>query len=99
LFDRAAGILPSRPHVTIAVAHSECQGRRFFSGDEGLALDPREHGGTLPVAGWLPHGDPRETAIGHEQSRAKQLAQIDKCSVFVSSNSEYGRAHLGNQNY
>jgi len=36
LFDR--GILPSRPHITIAVAHSDAQGRRFFSAAEGLSL-------------------------------------------------------------
>src|SRR5262249_48728397 len=40
---RAASILPSRPHITIAVARSEGQGRRFFSAAEGLVLDHREH--------------------------------------------------------
>lgn len=35
---RAASILPSRPHITIAVARSDGQGRRFFSAAEGLSL-------------------------------------------------------------
>src|SRR5262245_59156013 len=34
----AASILPSRPHITVAVAHSDGQGRRFFSAAEGLSL-------------------------------------------------------------
>jgi hypothetical protein len=39
LFDpRAASILPSRPHITVAVAHSDGQGRRLFSAAEGLSL-------------------------------------------------------------
>src|ERR1019366_10778595 len=32
---RAASILPSRPHISIAVARSGGQGRRFFSAAEG----------------------------------------------------------------
>jgi hypothetical protein len=43
----AARILPSRPHISIAVARSGGQGRRFFSAAE------REHGGRLPAIGWL----------------------------------------------
>ena len=35
---RAASILPSRPHITIAVARSDGQGRRFLSAAEGLSL-------------------------------------------------------------
>jgi hypothetical protein len=35
---RAASILPSRPHITVAVAHSHGQGRRLFSAAEGLSL-------------------------------------------------------------
>jgi hypothetical protein len=35
---RASSILPSRPHITIAVALSDGQGRRFFSAAEGLSL-------------------------------------------------------------
>ena len=34
---RAACILPSRPPIFIAVAHSGGQGRRFFSAAEGLS--------------------------------------------------------------
>src|SRR5262252_8227087 len=50
---RAASILSSRPHITVAVAHSDGHGRRFFSAAEGLALHQREHGGRLPVIGWF----------------------------------------------
>jgi hypothetical protein len=35
---RAAGILPPRPRVVVAVARSDGQGRRFFSAAEGLSL-------------------------------------------------------------
>jgi hypothetical protein len=50
---RAASILPSRPHITIAVARSDGQGRRFFSAAEGLSLTNASHGGRLPVIGWF----------------------------------------------
>src|SRR6516162_3545639 len=36
---RAASILSSRPHIAVAVAHSDGQGRRFFSAAEGLVRD------------------------------------------------------------
>jgi hypothetical protein len=45
LFDLAASILPSRPRISIAVARSGGQGRRFFS------AAGREHGGRLPAIG------------------------------------------------
>ena len=35
---RAASILPSRPHIAVAVARSGGQGRRFVSAAEGLSL-------------------------------------------------------------
>jgi predicted GNAT family acetyltransferase len=35
---RAASILPSRPHIAVAVARSGGQGRRFFSAAEGLSF-------------------------------------------------------------
>src|SRR2546430_750352 len=38
LFDPCASILPSRPHIAVAVARSGGQGRRFFSVAEGLSL-------------------------------------------------------------
>jgi hypothetical protein len=47
---RAASILPSRPHITIAVARSEGQGRRLFSAAEGLSLT-NASGGRLPAIG------------------------------------------------
>ena len=67
---RAASILPSRPHITIAVARSDGQGRRFFSAAEGLSLTIAS-----TAAGCrdrlVPHAMIRgEPAIGHEQSRA-----------------------------
>jgi hypothetical protein len=54
----AASILPSRPHISIAVARSGGQGRRFFSAAEELVLDGREHGGRLPAIGWLALSSP-----------------------------------------
>ena len=38
LFDPRRELLPSRPHISIAVARSGGQGRRFFSAAEGLSL-------------------------------------------------------------
>jgi hypothetical protein len=38
LFDPRRSILPSRPHITVAVAHSDGHGRRLFSAAEGLSL-------------------------------------------------------------
>jgi hypothetical protein len=35
---RVASILPPRPHISIVVARSGGQGRRFFSAAEGLSL-------------------------------------------------------------
>jgi hypothetical protein len=35
---RAASILPPRPHISIVVARSGGQGRRFFSAAEGSSL-------------------------------------------------------------
>jgi hypothetical protein len=56
---RAAGILPPRPHISIAVARSVGQGRRFFSAAEGLSLtDASTAAGCRRSGGW-PHDDPR----------------------------------------
>jgi hypothetical protein len=50
---RAASILPSRPHTSIAVARSGGQGRCFFSAAEGLSLtDVSTAAGSLAI-GWL----------------------------------------------
>src|SRR3954471_9155020 len=38
LFDPRRELLPSRPQISIAVARSGGQGRRFFSAAEGLSL-------------------------------------------------------------
>jgi hypothetical protein len=59
LFDRAASILSSRPHVSIAVARSVGQGRRFFSAAEGLSLtDASTAASCRRRVGW-PRDDPR----------------------------------------
>src|SRR6202165_321516 len=56
---RAASILPSRPHISIAVARSDSQGRRFFSAAEGLSLtDASTAAGCRRSGGW-PRDDPR----------------------------------------
>ena len=56
---RAASILPPRPHISIAVARSVGQGRRFFSAAEGLSLtDASTAAGCRRSGGW-PHDDPR----------------------------------------
>ena len=56
---RAASILPSRPHICIAVARSGGQGRRFFSAAEGLSLtDASTAAGCRRSGGW-PRDDPR----------------------------------------
>ena len=56
---RAASILPSRPHISIAVARSGGQGRRFFSAAEGLSLtDASTAAGCRRSGGW-PRDDPR----------------------------------------
>src|SRR5258708_37071740 len=56
---RAASILPSRPHIAIAVARSGGQGRRFFSAAEGLSLtDASTAAGCRRSGGWS-RDDPR----------------------------------------
>ncbi|SIO30947.1 hypothetical protein SAMN05443247_03788 [Bradyrhizobium erythrophlei] len=56
---RAASILPSRPHISIAVARSGGQGRRFFSAADGLSLtDASTAAGCRRSGGW-PCDDPR----------------------------------------
>src|SRR6202047_4165919 len=56
---RAASILASRPHISIAVARSGGQGRRFFSAAEGLSLtDASTAAGCRRSGGW-PRDDPR----------------------------------------
>ena len=67
---RAASILPPRPHIAIAVARSEGQGRRFFSAAEGLSLTNASTAANCPGSGGLPAMIRGEPAIGHEQSHA-----------------------------
>ena len=56
---RAASILPPRPHISIAVARSGGQGRRFFSAAEGSSLtDASTAAGCRRLGGW-PCDDPR----------------------------------------
>ena len=50
---RAASVLPSRPHISIAVARSGGQGRRFFSAAEGLSLTDASTAAGSPAIGWL----------------------------------------------
>ncbi len=70
LFDRAASILTSRAHISIAVARSDGQGRRFFSAAKGLVLDGRRQAG----GGAMIRGEP---AIGRNQSREPRLYSVE----------------------
>jgi len=56
---RAASILPSRPHISIAVARRGSQGRRFFSVAEGLSLTDTSTAGCCRRSGGWPRDDPR----------------------------------------
>jgi hypothetical protein len=74
---RAASILPSRPHISIAVARSGGQGRRFFSAAEGLSLTDAS-----TAAGCRRSGAGRamirgEPAIGRDQSREPRLYSVE----------------------
>jgi hypothetical protein len=52
-------ILPPRPHISVAVARSGGQGRRFFSAAEGSSLtDASTAAGCRRSGGW-PRDDPR----------------------------------------
>src|SRR4029453_13005891 len=48
---RAASILPSRPHIPVAVARSGGQGRRFFGAAEGLSLTDASTAAGCPGSG------------------------------------------------
>ena len=50
---RAASILPSRPHISIAVAAQRRSRTALLQRRRRLVLDGREHGGRLPAIGWL----------------------------------------------
>ena len=75
---RAASILPSRPHISIAVARSGGQGRRFFSAAEGLSLTDASTAAGCRRSGRLAvrmiRGEP---AIGRDQSREPRLYSVE----------------------
>src|SRR5258708_3283219 len=50
---RAASTLPSRPHISIAVAAQRRSRTALLQRRRRLVLDGREHGGRLPAIGWL----------------------------------------------
>src|SRR6202048_3726020 len=50
---RAASPLPSRPHISIAVAARRRSRTALLQRRRRLVLDGREHGGRLPAIGWL----------------------------------------------
>jgi len=56
---RAASILSSRPHISVAVARSGSQGRRFFSAAEGLSLTDASTAASCRRSGGWPRDDPR----------------------------------------
>ena len=49
---RATSILPSRPYISVAVARSGGQGRRFFSAAEGLSLTDASTAAGLAAIRW-----------------------------------------------
>src|SRR5258707_11167991 len=59
LFDPRRELLPSRPHISIAVARSGGQGRRFFSAAEGLSLTDASTAAECRRSGGWPRDDPR----------------------------------------
>jgi hypothetical protein len=64
---RAVSILPPRPHIAVAAARSEGQGRRFFSAAEGLSLTIASTAANCRdrvVCHAMIRGEP---AIGHER--------------------------------
>src|SRR5246127_747493 len=68
----AASILPSRPHMAVAVARSGGHGRRFFSAAEGLSLTEAARDRVVGRA--MIRGEP---AIGREQSREPRLYSVE----------------------
>jgi hypothetical protein len=56
---RAASILPSRPHYYRRRRAQRRSRTAHVQRRRRLVLDQREHGGRLPVIGWLPRDDPR----------------------------------------
>ena len=78
---RAASILPSRPHISIAVARSGGQGRRFFSAAEGSSLTDASTAagcGDRVVGRVRIRGEP---AIGRDQSREPRLYSVEPYRV------------------
>src|SRR5450755_3695119 len=65
---RAASILPSRPHISIAVARSDGQGRRFFSAAEGLSLT----GASRSIATVLSHLAPVSSTAGARRQEQRR---------------------------
>lgn len=74
---RAASILPSRPHISIAVARSGGQGRRFFSAAEGLSLTDASTAAGCRRSGGCRAMIRGEPAIGRDQSREPRLYSVE----------------------
>ena len=78
---RAASILPSRPHISIAVARSGGQGRRFFSAAEGLSLTAASTAAGCRRSGGWPRDDPRGACHWPHQSREPCLYSVEPYGV------------------
>ena len=75
---RAASTLPSRPHISIAVAAQRRSRTALLQRRRRLVLDGREHGGRLLAIGWLARAMIRgEPAIGRDQSREPRLYSVE----------------------
>ena len=75
---RAASILPSRPHISIAVARKQRSRTALLQRRRRLVLDGCEHGGRLAgdrvVGRAMIRGEP---AIGRDQSREPRLYSVE----------------------
>jgi hypothetical protein len=79
---RAASILPPRPHIAVAVARSEGQGRRFFSAAEGLSLTDASTAAGCRRSGGLPRDDPRGACHWPRAiAREPRLYSVEPCRV------------------
>ena len=79
---RAASTLPSRPHISIAVAAQRRSRTALLQRRRRLVLDGREHGGKLPAIGWVGRAMIRgEPAIGRDQSREPRLYSVEPVRV------------------
>lgn len=94
---RAASILSSRPHISIAVARSGGQGRRFFSAAEGLSLTDASTAAGCRRSGWPRAMIRGEPAIGRDQSREPRLYSVEPVWGPPTMKQSYASAGQGSE--